>query len=196
MRIQSVFAAAALLLAAPAAAVTVTGISAGGGNSATVVTQEPGLLAVDFAVRASSPIRLDLEAGSDFSFGFNSLVDIFTALENGQNIRSLSISLTGATILQIGDIAPSFAGYTTSQNPAFTLFTINFTGPGEPNAVLLGSLARSQDFVFARDPAAGPVSLTLQAAVPEPATWAMLLLGFSAIGMAARTRSTRAARIG
>jgi len=33
--------------------------------------------------------------------------------------------------------------------------------------------------------------LQLNGAVPEPATWAMMLLGFGAIGMVARRRRTQ-----
>jgi hypothetical protein len=182
------------LLATPAAAVTVTGISAGSGNAATVVTQEDGLLGVDFAVRASSPIRLNLQSGDgELGFGFNSLVDIFTAVENGRNVRKISLSLTGATFSTVGDVAPSFSGFGASLNPGATRFTIDFGWPGEPNAVLLGSLAGAQDFGIAFDTGGGPASLTLQAAVPEPLSWAMMILGFGLVGGA--VRRTRASEV-
>lgn len=192
MRTSLAVATVFALAAAPAAAVTVTGVSATRGNGVTVISQGPGLLEVDFLVRATSPIRIDVSADAEETgFGFNSLVDIFTAVEMGQNVRSLTLSLTGATFTQIGDIAPSFAGFSTSLNSAATLLTITFEAPGEPNAVLLGSLAGTRDFGISFDPNSGSAaSLSLQAAVPEPATWAMLIIGFGSVGATLRRRRT------
>jgi hypothetical protein len=179
--------AVAALLAGPASAVTVTSVSAGSGNLVTVVTQQDGLLEVDYAIRSSSPIRLGLKAGEgETGFAFNSLVDIFTAVENGTNVRSLNLALQGASFEVVGDIAPSFSGFATSLDPARQLLTIELFSPGEPNAVLLGSLAGSQDFRIVFDPGEVPVQLSLQAAIPEPATWSMLVLGFAILGVALR----------
>jgi len=192
MRIASAAAAAAAfaLLAGPAAAVTVTQTSARGGNSVTVVTAEPGRLEADFAIRNSSPIRLWLQPREgEADFAFNSVVEIFTALESGENIQSISLVLKGATFDTIGDIAPAFVNHTSTLNQTGTLMQIAFARPGEPFGVQLGAVGGgSQDFGISFD-GSGPASLTLQASVPEPAGWALMILGFLAVG-----GSMRAAR--
>jgi hypothetical protein len=182
-------AALAALVAAPAAAVVVTGTSAANGNAVTVATAQPGLLEADFAIRHGSPIRLWLQpADGETQFGFNSAVDVFTAVETGQNIRSLSLALTGATFSSLGDIAPAFVGYTTVLNDAGTRLSIRFDRPGEPFGVLLGSIAGTQDFGIAFAEGSGPAILSVQATVPEPGSWALMLLGFGGVGLVARAR--------
>lgn len=193
MRIALAAAALAAIVALPAAAVTVTGTSAGSGNSVTVATAEPGLLAADFTIRHSSPIRLWLRPDSgETQFSFNSVVDIFTAVENGQNVQSLNLSLTGATFSRIGDIAPAFAGYTSLLDPGGTVLRIRFDRPGEPFGVFLGSVGGLQDFDISFAQGMGPAMLNIQASVPEPASWALMILGFLSVGMVARTRRTPA----
>lgn len=60
-----------------------------------------------------------------------------------------------------------------------------FTGPASNPTFTLGTFNLSGGFT------AGPATLTISqavAAVPEPGTWAMMLLGFGAIGFAVRRR--------
>ncbi|MCY7279394.1 MAG: PEPxxWA-CTERM sorting domain-containing protein [Sphingomonas bacterium] len=61
-----------------------------------------------------------------------------------------------------------------------------FTGPGSNPTFNLGTFNLSGGFT------AGPAVLTISraavSAVPEPGTWAMMLIGFGAIGFAARRR--------
>lgn len=76
-----------------------------------------------------------------------------------------------------------------SANLGFTQLTTSavlFSGPASNPTFNLGTVALSGGFL------AGPASLTISrapvTAVPEPGTWAMMLLGFGAIGMATRRR--------
>jgi hypothetical protein len=179
-----------ILLAAPAAAVTVSSVSASGGNSATIVTQAPGLLEADFAFAASSPIRLGLTSDAgERDFAFNSAVEFFTGAAARRNMRSLTVSLDGAIFTGLGAVAPTFAGYTAWLSPDAAFLRIGFTSPGEPNAVLLGSLAGGDDFML-RFAGGDTATLTLRAVVPEPGTWALLIAGFGLVGVALR-RGTR-----
>lgn len=183
MRIIPALAAAAVLLAAPAAAVTVTGVSAGSGNLATVATAEFGRLEADFEIRSGSPIRLGLQADEgETGFAFNSVVDIFTASEIGLNVRNLKLVLRGASFGTVGDITPAFSTFTSILGNGNQLLTIRFDRPGEPFGLQLGGFDGGQDFRIDFTPGAGPASLTLLAAVPEPASWAMMILGFLAVG--------------
>lgn len=77
-----------------------------------------------------------------------------------------------------------------SPNLAFTqLSTLGdlFTGPASNPTFNLGTFNLSGGFT------AGPATLTITraavAAVPEPATWMMMLLGFGVVGAAARRRT-------
>lgn len=75
-----------------------------------------------------------------------------------------------------------------SANLDFTQFTTSaslFTGSASNPMFTIGTFSLSGGFT------AGPATLTISravAAVPEPGTWAMMLLGFGAIGVAARRR--------
>lgn len=194
MRITPALAALAALLASPASAVTVTQTSAGSGNSVTVVTAEPGRLEADFAVRSGSPIRLDLQADQgETGFAFNSVIDIFTAVDSGANVRSLKLVLSGARFTTVGDIAPAFSTFDATLGNADRLLTIRFDLPGEPFGLILGGVEGGTDFRIDFTPGAGPASLTLLASVPEPASWALMILGFGAVGTALRRARPAAA---
>jgi len=206
----------AALLAVPAAAVSVTGVTASGGNAVTVVTEADGLLETDIALYSFTPISIAVSRSNEqeLDFDWNSLVDIYTAVEGGKNVRSLSIGLQGALFEVVGEIAPTFAGYSWALNDTFDVLTIGFDGAGEPNAVALGNIFGGDNFVIAfvgaeeaggrnasggdavadNLPAAerlafGDAIITLSAvAVPEPATWAMMIGGFGLVGFVVRRR--------
>lgn len=79
-------------------------------------------------------------------------------------------------------------------NSGFTLQTLSATGVAKVEIVgAIGSSANSasifgiDNLTFTSAPAAG--------AVPEPATWAMMMLGFGAMGAAMRRRTKVTARI-
>jgi hypothetical protein len=75
---------------------------------------------------------------------------------------------------------------------AFTPFTVGNThGLSASDIGLLAGSTYNLSFTGSGNNAAavtGSVSLTARPAVPEPATWAMMLLGFAGIGMTIRRR--------
>ena len=60
--------------------------------------------------------------------------------------------------------------------------------PNHPVGELLGRLAEQIGAVPAGGAGSLGGSITIRQAVPEPGTWAMMLLGFGAVGFAMRRR--------
>jgi PEP-CTERM motif len=74
----------------------------------------------------------------------------------------------------------------TANNPGFGATVFDLLG----TKVVFGfSDGSSQSYAFVDDPARD-AGLVLQAAVPEPSTWAMMILGFGLAGAAMRNRKT------
>ena len=100
----------------------------------------------------------------------------------------------GAGPLHIGDVqfyvADAGGGFEVNDNttgaPIFSLTGSQlFTGTVDAPTFTLGEFDFTNDFFF------GPVNEHLSiTAVPEPATWAMLVLGFGVVGFAMRRRRT------
>ena len=184
---------AALLaaIAAPASAVSVIAIDTTPENSVTVWTAEPGLLEADAAIAAFTPIRLTLGRDSgETGFAFNSILDFLTGVELGKTVGTLDISLAGATFATVGSVEPAFSNHGWSLSEDLRTVTIRFHG-GEGFGAQLGM---ESPFAIAFDDSAFGAQMTLLAgAVPEPASWALMITGFGLIGAAARTRRTRAA---
>lgn len=182
MQHSAIFAAALAMLAAPAAAVQVVGTSAGAGNSVSVLTQEPGRLELDFQFGSAVPARVDLLADTgETGFDFNAFID----LPLPEGATGLRIMLHGATFTSIGTVAPafSFADITSTANR----LDIRFRPTREFVSVALGNVFAGTDFSLAYT-GSGPVGMRVSAIVPEPATWAMLILGFGAVGITLRRR--------
>lgn len=111
-------------------------------------------------------------------------IDAISGTANGDSITGLSsyASADQALFDTASGIVPDFSGFafTTAANT----FSIGDTGLGDigitdmisnPNGYCCGT---------------HPLTLSITAAVPEPATWAMMLIGFGAIGFAMQ-RTTR-----
>lgn len=107
-------------------------------------------------------------------------INAISGTANGDTITGLSTyaSADQALFDTINGIVPDFSGFAfaTSTN----MFSIGDTGLGDigitdvnsnPNGYCCGT---------------HPLTLNISAAVPEPATWAMMLLGFGAMGFAMR----------
>ena len=71
--------------------------------------------------------------------------------------------------------------------PAYTLYSFNFVGTGS-DTLSIGA-ANSQGYYYVD----GVSVEGLSAGVPEPATWAMMLVGFGGLGAAIRRRRSQAA---
>ena len=103
-----------------------------------------------------------------------------TSTASGANDADFdAVYLTGGSIVGQLDI-PELVG---SSDPLELFGKLNFNlGPGEYTLHLEGTSTGNGSF-------GGNVAFT---AVPEPATWAMMLLGFGAVGFAMRRRRTPA----
>lgn len=73
-------------------------------------------------------------------------------------------------------------------NPSFDRFIINvvFAGPDGANYASIGS--NNAVSIWNNQGLNGITFTRIDGAVPEPATWAMMMLGFAAAGLALRTR--------
>lgn len=118
--------------------------------------------------------QTDALAALGFTFAdFNNYTKVET---NGGTVLNFGTPLFGNTIIGIHFGNGSSVGNSTG------FFQFNFTQP--TNSINLGITAASDAVLYT----------TVPSAVPEPATWAMMLLGFAAIGMAMRRRPTRSAQ--
>ncbi|WP_409049594.1 PEPxxWA-CTERM sorting domain-containing protein [Sandarakinorhabdus sp.] len=126
--------------------------------------------APNFAFNSGAP------AGFDYAPGFTSLS--FSAGAFADSQVSVFSGLGGA-----GSLLGSVTITSALANPnAFTLWTVSFAGTGR--SVAVGSALSS----FGWD------DVTIgTGAVPEPASWAMLIAGFGLVGAAARRRRAIAA---
>jgi len=198
--LAAALASLAAVLAAPAHAVSVESITANG-NSATVFAAAPGALSVDFAINNTVPIVLGLgvEAGDADGIGFDSVVDSFLTLNPpGNALRSLTLTLGGgATFASIGSVAPAFGSAIGSLDASSTVYTLLFN-PSEPFGLVLGDTGFGGDDFGLSVAGLAPgssFSLTLDAAVPEPASWALLIAGFGMVGARLRRRRSIAGSI-
>lgn len=183
--LRTIAATAVILSAVPAAAVNLvtnpgfeTGTFAGwtvdatGGTVITSGTPFAGsfdarLRTVDNVVRTLSQIVLTTPGSYQLAYYLRN-----TGTQQGQDVSidGLVVS-SGSTVTVFGN-RPAFS---------YSLFTQNFLATG-PTTVSFTYLHPSPGSFQLDD-----VSVT---AIPEPATWAMLVTGFALVGFAARRRST------
>lgn len=185
-------AATMMFVAAPAAAqVQFTGTATGCFG----VACAPGVLAVNSG--------LTYNGGS-----FNQMTDNTGFLAIGGATDNFgALTLTGVSDTYTGDIFRLLVSFSApaASNPPNTMFetllqgTVTGVNAGGvfvnfDNTPLLFNSAAGQftftinDVSVASNSAAQFISGQIQAAVPEPGTWAMMLLGFGAIGVAMRRR--------
>ena len=139
-----------------------------GGTGPSLTYQESATFTFNNAF--GGPFAIDLLSNASLGNGFDSA--LFQIFDNGNLFQSQSFN----------DLASAQAFF--SNNLIFFQF-----GAGQNNIQLVfnETMSSGQGFSF-NYAAAGGVS-----AVPEPSTWAMLLLGFAGIGfMAYRRKSTPA----
>lgn len=176
--------AAAFALASSASAVP-TGVCPTIGFSSdcsVVITIQPG-----------GSILIETTGVGPFDNSEDSLVGVVN--NSGGTITSLAIS--GSNIFGFdGDGLAAFPGGgtfgTTGYEGPNTSFTITDTNNGFVN-FLNGGLLDGQTAYFSLEEnlAAGGVPITVGSAAPEPATWAMMILGFGMAGVAFRRRKRR-----
>lgn len=100
--------------------------------------------------------------------------------------QQLSYSLTG---VPGASVLPITTG-TSNLDSLFTSFTTTFTGTGAPTTLRFESTSAAGDNA---DVLLDNVSVT--GAVPEPGTWAMMLMGFAMVGAGLRGRRKPSARV-
>jgi hypothetical protein len=136
-----------------------------------------------FTLESSAPNSFTSNALTGNQIFFNNVTGTFGGTAGTANISfgtnliaDLNIQSTNLGFTQLSGPGDLFSG--PPSNPIFNLGTFNLSG----------------GFT------AGPATLTITqapvAAVPEPSTWAMMLLGFGAIGASMRHRRQRGAFIG
>lgn len=181
------------IAAVPAQAATTFIIDPNPANSyVNVVSNTASCILGSCALTASmvSPLSsFSLEVGESFTFDF---ADIYVSSGFGTGTATLDAQLaflvpggtagTGGTgnYLRLGGIFTpgALAGSLIWDTPVQQLTA----GDGSVYTVSFGNLTGAQFTGQAR----APVTVTLNSAVPEPATWAMMILGFAVIGWSMR----------
>ena len=115
-----------------------------------------------------------------------------TTDDNGGLLTSINISSPGNTFLDFIGNPQRSGAFTVTVKTNDGIFTDNFSGgPGENFVTILAQgNERISSVVFTSstgfDTFAQPRISGIAAAVPEPSTWAMMLLGFAGLGFAFR----------
>jgi hypothetical protein len=174
-------AGATALTVASAANAAVTIGSTGGTNGTTTAVVTDGV---------SNPNKIEFDTTNAAAGSFASMFNFFsdssnlgvfsvTTATNPASTVSLLQLFTGGTMTTFGT-TPVAGGSTTGSGNTLTL-----TSALLPNTWYTfkysGTLATAGDI-------SGPANFYTHAAVPEPASWALMLLGFGAVGYAMRRR--------
>lgn len=181
--------ASALVAIAPAQAATV--VTYGPTNPGTVVGAVTLTPAGPGAV--ASPISFDVSGTGDFSATFSFTNPFSEARANGSasfnfdpdllNFTRADFSGTNASLVTVGNangLGSSIQVDLANLGPG--LRYLNLVGTLNPNFTPTGG----NDFARV----AGSLTLTqISGAIPEPATWALFILGFGTIGASLRRRS-------
>lgn len=151
-------------------------------NAAIIVTGSSNVDAPITVVNGADQSTVDWGRNPEPSGNFNGSVDVFNDLAGLYSII-VSTSTPGAAItaLSISGIAGTLGNYSTAGSAPTLSLLVPELGVGNYRVAFAGTA-----------PSSGAVAtgnLTFQVApVPEPGTWAMMLLGFGAIGFAMRRR--------
>jgi PEP-CTERM motif len=120
--------------------------------------------------------QVNITNGTQYIFGFDVYVP-FNGQNNG-NDANFSATVGGFT----------FANFAASATPAGNWLHLSSTGFGNGNGLVDFVFEYSSFGVPAKDFIIDRVYFAETGAVPEPATWAMMLAGFGVVGFAMRRR--------
>jgi hypothetical protein len=158
----------------------------------TATPAEAAVVVQDYTFTASTPGAPTTSHSGSFSLGFDDVANTYSLLGINFSIGSTVFDLTntgvaigtgdgsfvlGGTVNGVGGIGANTDDFWIRYNYPFnnTIIVTDF----------LYSEVGFNDIVGAADDA---FTITAVSGVPEPATWAMLLLGFGAVGLAMRRR--------
>ncbi len=151
----------------------------------------------------SGPATLTGIGDTSSLFNPDSNVTAVTLSSLTLTLDSISSMIAGSNVFFVNRSAGT-GGFALSSGGSFRtlLLSSSFLGyDGVSSIAAVGGEAVALPYSFVSD--AGPVTLTnasnvrfsaVAAAVPEPATWAMMMLGFGAVGYAMRRRSKAVVR--
>lgn len=143
-------------------------------NAQALLFEVSGSRSATFTFDDSIPDSFNTSALIGDQIFFNNVAGIFGGTAGTGNISF------GTNLIADLNIQSATLGFTQLSAPGSL-----FTGPASNPTFTLGTFNLSGGFT------AGPATLTISravAAVPEPGTWAMMLIGFGAIGFAVRRR--------
>jgi hypothetical protein len=178
MRMSSVKMA---ILATACAVVSSPALAAGPGDTVTCQVTGTGTF-------VCSSASTTITAGQEFTAGISGSTQ-FIGINFGTNTLSLSALSAGSlsgTILNFTDTTNPFATFSLTSNNGWNGF--NVANSSLTNGVLSIDL-RGTD--FSQGANLNFALTSVRGAVPEPATWAMMLIGFGAVGAAVRRRNVK-----
>ena len=210
--IRSALTAAALMLAAAPAAATTLNVTFSGGLTTSQPTPEPGqqtfTLTGNF-LGYSASADLPQINGNDldqYSFSVTGISQAYDAATRTVTYGNVVGTINGyGQVVQ--NLAPTTLTVTFDANfaTATILGSLQSTGPVTPpnfpgpidftpaNGAVISGLYVSNGVSGGGGTVRG--SIVFPAAVPEPATWAMMLMGFGAVGFGMRRRTVARAAI-
>lgn len=161
-----------------------------------LVVGQPSTASFQVALSAVQAGKINLSDITNIQLGYPGLTfDTFTASSGGLDNAAFVDPLTGALIYQSPDQGLSVIGYQGGLfSSSFLSITIGnrFSPFGQPLASVADQFnALNNGSPIAGFPTAGFWTAQLPVttpAVPEPTTWALLILGFGAVGTAMRKK--------
>lgn len=119
---------------------------------------------------------VSIVSGVNYTFGF----DVYLPRNGANNVNDATFSAT------VGGL--TFANFNASATPATTWMHFSSTGTAGTTGPATFEFAYNSFGIPAKDFVIDRVYFAPTAGVPEPATWAMMLLGFGGLGAVLRRR--------